>query len=71
MRRASSMSEPCGAPGVCPGCSTIGHVVPFLYGFHSAESEERARSGKAVLGTYSGGPGAPRWECLTCGARLR
>ncbi len=71
MRPAKSMHQPSAAPALCPGCSTIGHVVPILYGFHSADEEERARSGKAVLGTYSGGPDAPRWECLTCGARMR
>ncbi len=71
MRRAMSMSEAGVARTLCPGCCTIGNLVPILYGFHSADDEERARSGKAVLGTYSEGPGAPRFECLTCGARIR
>lgn len=71
MRPASTMPRSSPAPAVCPGCSTIGNVVPILYGFHSEDEEERARNGEAVLGTYSGGPDAPRWECLTCGARMR
>ncbi len=71
MRPASSMPQAAFPPTVCPGCSTIGNVVPILYGFHTADDETRARAGKAVLGTYSEGPRAPRWECLTCGARLR
>ncbi len=71
MTRALQMGEASAAPAHCPGCSTAGNVVPILYGFHSAEAEERARRGKAVLGAYSGGPSAPRWECLVCGARMR
>ncbi len=71
MAQTSSRSETSIAPARCPGCSTMGNLVPILYGFHSAEAEERARRGKAVLGNYSGGPAAPRWECLVCGARLR
>jgi hypothetical protein len=57
------------APARCPGCSA-GRVVPILYGFHTPEAEERARSGRAVLGAFSRGPDGPRWECLVCGARL-
>ena len=71
MKPARSMDVPSAAAAPCPGCSGVGRLVPILYGFHTPEEEGRARSGEAVLGTYSGGPDAPRWECLTCGARLR
>ena len=70
MRRAAEVLELSAAPVRCPGCTQAGNVVPILYGFHTAESEERARSGRAVLGVFSGGPNGPRWECLVCGARL-
>ncbi len=58
-------------PARCLGCTRVGTLVPILYGFHSADSEARARRGQAVLGVFSAGPNAPRWECLTCGARMR
>lgn len=59
------------APSTCPGCgSQNGSIVPILYGEHSAEAEDRARRGQAVLGIATGHARAA-WECLVCGARLR
>ncbi len=59
------------APGTCPGCSSTGQVVPILYGEHTPDDEEQTRLGLAVLGVRTAGDGAPRWECLICGVRLR
>jgi hypothetical protein len=61
----------CGAPSSCPGCHTVGKVVPIVYGFHTAKAEERSRQGKVVLGMFSAGRLAPRWECLICGTKMR
>ena len=60
-----------GATSRCPGCETVGKVVPIVYGFHTPKAEELSRQGKVVLGMFSAGDDAPHWECLICGARMR
>ncbi len=63
--REGKASEEERAPA-CRRCRSNSHMVPIVYGYPSARTQEMARQGKAKLAGCVPSLFSPKWHCNAC-----